>query len=192
MKSNFQRLILVWAATFMGMVEVANAFYDPGLQRWINRDPIQEKGGVNLSGFVGNNPGNYIDSDGRLAGGGTVAKEIGTAVCKRVAPAVMVGPLAGAVLVGGVGAVAIGIVSEVLNPEPSPDPLPLPKYKIFNPKKPGHHKDYKDCMEEIDGFDERLREIGLPGLSPDEYYDLVDECMNGKKYLPPLDGCGYG
>jgi hypothetical protein len=26
----------------------ASAFYDPGLQRWINRDPIQEDGGLNL------------------------------------------------------------------------------------------------------------------------------------------------
>ena len=31
-------------------------FYEPNLQRWVNRDPIQERGGVNLYGFVGNNP----------------------------------------------------------------------------------------------------------------------------------------
>ena len=29
--------------------------YDPASGRWINRDPIQEKGGLNLYGFVGNN-----------------------------------------------------------------------------------------------------------------------------------------
>jgi RHS repeat-associated protein len=29
-------------------------FYTPSLGRWINRDPIEEKGGVNLYGFVGN------------------------------------------------------------------------------------------------------------------------------------------
>jgi len=30
-------------------------FYVPELGRWINRDPIEENGGVNLYGFVGNN-----------------------------------------------------------------------------------------------------------------------------------------
>ena len=36
-------------------------FYDPNLQRWLNRDPIQESGGINLFGYVGNDPINNID-----------------------------------------------------------------------------------------------------------------------------------
>ena len=48
-------------------------FYDPSLQRWINQDPIGEAGGVNLFGFVGNDPMNVIDPLGldrhRLVGG---------------------------------------------------------------------------------------------------------------------------
>jgi RHS repeat-associated protein len=36
-------------------------FYDPSLQRWLNRDPIQEVGGINLYAFVGNNPLTWID-----------------------------------------------------------------------------------------------------------------------------------
>jgi RHS repeat-associated protein len=39
--------------------------YEPGLGRWITRDPIEEQGGLNLCGFVGNNPILYIDKDGR-------------------------------------------------------------------------------------------------------------------------------
>jgi insecticidal toxin complex protein TccC len=39
-------------------------FYDPGLQRWINRDPIGEMGGLNLYGFVGNSPLIYVDPYG--------------------------------------------------------------------------------------------------------------------------------
>jgi len=35
--------------------------YDPNLQRWIQRDPIGERGGLNLYGYVGNNPVNKID-----------------------------------------------------------------------------------------------------------------------------------
>ncbi|HEX5221178.1 MAG TPA: RHS repeat-associated core domain-containing protein [Verrucomicrobiae bacterium] len=33
----------------------------PDLQRFINRDPIQEEGGINLYGFVGNNPVSEFD-----------------------------------------------------------------------------------------------------------------------------------
>jgi RHS repeat-associated protein len=36
-------------------------FYDPTLQRWLNRDPIFERGGINLYGFVFNHPLNGID-----------------------------------------------------------------------------------------------------------------------------------
>ena len=35
--------------------------YLPGLQRWLNQDPIQERGGINLYGFVKNDPINKID-----------------------------------------------------------------------------------------------------------------------------------
>jgi len=31
-------------------------FYDPGAGRWLNRDPIEEDGGVNLYGYVSNDP----------------------------------------------------------------------------------------------------------------------------------------
>ncbi len=38
-----------------GLVYYGYRYYNPDLGRWINRDPIGEKGGVNLFGFVGNN-----------------------------------------------------------------------------------------------------------------------------------------
>ena len=34
------------------------------MQRWLNRDPIQEAGGINLYGFVGNGPVNEVDPFG--------------------------------------------------------------------------------------------------------------------------------
>ncbi len=39
-------------------------YYNPETGRWLNRDPIGERGGVNLYGFVGNNPVNQIDALG--------------------------------------------------------------------------------------------------------------------------------
>ena len=49
---------------FSGMYYYLYRFYDPNLQRWINRDPIQEWGGINLYAFVGNAPVNLVDSFG--------------------------------------------------------------------------------------------------------------------------------
>ena len=44
-------------------------FYDPSLQRWINQEPIGEAGGINLYGFVNNDPVNFVDPDGRAVWG---------------------------------------------------------------------------------------------------------------------------
>ena len=41
-------------------------YYDPQTGRWPNRDPIEERGGLNLYGMVGNNPINLVDFDGRV------------------------------------------------------------------------------------------------------------------------------
>ena len=39
-------------------------FYDPVTQRWINRDPIGEEGGINMHVFVGNDPVDGVDAWG--------------------------------------------------------------------------------------------------------------------------------
>ncbi len=41
-------------------------FYDPNTQRWINRDPIGERGGVNLFDFVRNQPLSAYDRFGHV------------------------------------------------------------------------------------------------------------------------------
>jgi RHS repeat-associated protein len=43
--------------------------YDPNLQRWLNRDPIEELGGVNLYAFVSNDPIRFVDPFGLLVFG---------------------------------------------------------------------------------------------------------------------------
>jgi RHS repeat-associated protein len=45
-----------------GLYYYGYRYYEPNLQRWINRDPIQENGGLNLYEYVANNPINRIFS----------------------------------------------------------------------------------------------------------------------------------
>ncbi|HEV2805455.1 MAG TPA: RHS repeat-associated core domain-containing protein [Chthoniobacterales bacterium] len=42
--------------------------YDPDLGRWLSRDPIAERGGLNLYGYVQNNPPNRVDLIGLAPG----------------------------------------------------------------------------------------------------------------------------
>ena len=51
-----------------GMYYYGYRFYDPGQGRWLNRDPIGEPGGLNLYGFIENNPINFVDYLGLQAG----------------------------------------------------------------------------------------------------------------------------
>ena len=59
-------------AALLAVVIVADAqamrWYSPNTGRWLNRDPIEEKGGRNLYGFVRNGPLNFIDPLGLVIG----------------------------------------------------------------------------------------------------------------------------
>jgi RHS repeat-associated protein len=47
-----------------GLILTHYRAYDPRLARWLSRDPIAENGGINLYGYVGNNPVANIDPNG--------------------------------------------------------------------------------------------------------------------------------
>ncbi len=47
-----------------GFVYVRARYYDPVNGTWINRDPIGTSGGLNLNGFVENNPVRNVDASG--------------------------------------------------------------------------------------------------------------------------------
>jgi len=44
-----------------GLIYYGYRYYSPTLQRWLNRDPLGEEGGLNLYGFVENDPVNGFD-----------------------------------------------------------------------------------------------------------------------------------
>jgi RHS repeat-associated protein len=47
-----------------GLVYYGYRSYSPELGRWVNRDPIEERGGINLYGMVGNDAVNRVDELG--------------------------------------------------------------------------------------------------------------------------------
>lgn len=49
-----------------GLILAPYRAYDPETGRWLSRDPIGEAGGLNLYAYVGNNPANAVDPDGRM------------------------------------------------------------------------------------------------------------------------------
>src|SRR5947209_3182044 len=77
MKGTAVKIIRPYLLTIVGTLTLATQalavgywgrMYDPNLQRWIQRDPIGEQGGINLYQFVGNNPVNLVDPYGLEAG----------------------------------------------------------------------------------------------------------------------------
>lgn len=61
MKTLTKNLFAATMLAVMFKTTVVSAFLDPNLGRWIQRDPIGERGGINLYTFVGNNPINRVD-----------------------------------------------------------------------------------------------------------------------------------
>ena len=71
MKMMLLALVLGWVGA-----DTCQAYYNPGTGRWPNRDPLGELGGLNLYGFLSNDPTADVDSDGRspvIIGGAIIA-----------------------------------------------------------------------------------------------------------------------
>ncbi len=63
---NFYRFSTKRVSKVFGIYDYGYRWYDPDYKFWLTRDPIGEKGGLNLYGFVGNNPVNYFDKLGLI------------------------------------------------------------------------------------------------------------------------------
>lgn len=115
----------------VGLYYYGFRFYDPNVQRWMSRDPIGEAGGLNLYGFVMNNPVSYIDTDGRLVESASVS---GVATC--------VAKVAGGVSALGIGAaigagVAVGFLGDFIFPPGPPGPGMAPVGNSVRNRLPG-------------------------------------------------------
>ena len=58
---------MIWFLTLLALFcapHLASAYYDPGVQRWLSRDPLGEEGGIDLYTFVRNSPPTRSDAWG--------------------------------------------------------------------------------------------------------------------------------
>jgi hypothetical protein len=69
------KFILLALVHLVFLANSAQAHYDPNIGRWLSRDPIVERGGVNLYQFVGNDSVANWDYLGLKNGPGTVESE---------------------------------------------------------------------------------------------------------------------
>jgi len=101
---NLTKIVLVLLALF-GSLHTASAFYDPGVQRWLNRDPlaaqtpqdhrlwgnklqIEVEQAANLYWPFGNEPISHKDPDGKLLGPVIIIIVVGIVVsgCSKAPP----------------------------------------------------------------------------------------------------------
>lgn len=68
---NLRPLWLACLWLLLGGASV-HAFYNPESGRWLNRDPIDERGGLNLNAFCHNKPLDISDPDGRNPAAGVL------------------------------------------------------------------------------------------------------------------------
>ena len=67
--SNSYRFSTKYQDAESGLLYYGYRYYDPVTGRWPSRDPIEERGGVNLYGFVGNEGVNAVDLLGLILSG---------------------------------------------------------------------------------------------------------------------------
>ncbi len=131
-----------------GLYDYGARYYQPNLQRWLNQDPIQELGGINLYAFVGNSPQNYIDSYGMFLelpsqaiptifeGAALEGGAAGSGFLMGTPPGVAAALAAGVAVTGyGIGEMlgdALGLADWLGPSDVDGSPLPLPTGKIYD------------------------------------------------------------
>ena len=80
--------------------------------RWISRDPIGEVGGINLHGYVNNDPANLIDPNGKFAIGAVVGGLVGavTGAIGAAGPGSDWEDIASGALIGGLVGFGVGLL----------------------------------------------------------------------------------
>jgi RHS repeat-associated protein len=97
-----------------GLIYFGRRFYDPGLQRWVNRDPIHELGGYHPFRFVANDPINNIDPHGEWVIGAVIGTVSG--IVSGIGGAIAQGGSTREIITSAVVGGVIGLIIGGLDP----------------------------------------------------------------------------
>ena len=100
----------------LGLNYYGYRFYDPATGRWLNRDPLGEAGGINLYGFVQNDPVNFVDPAGQHPG---IAIGAIAGAFTGFKTGFQSGSIGKGLLAGAVGGLAGGLTGAILPPNMS-------------------------------------------------------------------------
>jgi DNA/RNA non-specific endonuclease len=149
-------------------------YYNPSTGRWLSRDPLGERGGVNVYGMVGNNAVNFTDLLGLYA------------VVTPVSPGIAAPPIS----VGNAG----GYTGPYVNPD---FPVEVP-YIPLAPSEPGYALDTLEGMASAlasgQGDPELSAPVGLsnPSTGSEQQSSDLRQKLNrirGKTKLDPGEAC---
>jgi RHS repeat-associated protein len=186
-----------------GMYYYGYRFYDPSLQRWLNRDPIEENGGVNLYGYVENEPVHHVDPLGLSVGNPlpnpwpilwpilfppkpppTIPPKppsLPTQPVRLPTKPIVIPPRL------PISPPVLGALCLIFTPTAIDAPDFPTVYVPFDPTIPDHRDDLKECYKRCQDFDNYLHKKGKPPMSDPEFKDCVAACMKLKGYkdYPP-------
>jgi RHS repeat-associated protein len=193
-------------------------FVPGGPTRWLTRDPIGERGGLNLYGFVSNNPVSYVDPYGLFvpapAAAVMAAMLEGAGGATATAGGLGAGTIGGVVVgvpvvFGGVGVVLFAMAntapSPVLYPNgavnnPIPSSVTMPVGTVLGP---GEYRDQDGNIRNVAGDivrDKSGRSVAQDGGCPQKARSVLDHIkangspspgyMGGRTFLN--DGRGGG
>lgn len=138
-------------------------FYNPAIGSWMTRDPLGEAGGINLYGFVQNNPVNFVDHWG-LSQAASNAAKLGTGLLITPIPGAR--PLGGTILSAAIiyaSWEAYNSYSKQKKPKPGSKPKNCPPGTIPIDEYPG--LDRQDRHDIKDGVDAGQKD--WTGIAPD-------------------------
>ena len=174
------------AFTDRGLYYYTYRFYDPNTAKWVNRDPVEEEGGINLYGFVENNPIDGIDSSG-LATTGIGTPGIGWVFMDEAAQAAAAAAAARAAARAALVAAAASSVSVC--------PAPKDPCKGLRAQVNKHIRKIKEYAADPDGNDHRgLFKLPKVIANPALRDNIIDGRLKGLKhdldeYLKQLEAC---
>jgi RHS repeat-associated protein len=133
-----------------GFLYYGYRFYNPETGRWLNRDPIGERGGINLFGAIYNAPTDSIDTDGRFVRFApkpvlpTPPTPRPTIPAPRPSPPTNLDPVVGPI--------------PDLNPTPRPQPVTDPDFDVDTE---GQQSDHSGNFHLQQGSDQALKQATL-------------------------------